>query len=95
MKIIARERGTGKTEELLRLASEDKALVLTSNKRALQEKANAYGIPVQIVDLNDLIYGNYTDYDRLYVHKLDDVMEDYFWKDFSLNLKGFSIALGD
>ena len=46
MKVIARPMGTGKTEELLRLAAEDKALVFAENKIELQEKANAYGIIV-------------------------------------------------
>jgi thymidine kinase len=46
MKVIARPMGTGKTEELLRLAAEDKALVLTDNKSDLQTKANNYGIAV-------------------------------------------------
>lgn len=46
MKVIARPMGTGKTEELLRLAAEDKALVFAENKAELQEKANAYGIIV-------------------------------------------------
>lgn len=46
MKVIARPMGTGKTEELLRLAAKDKALVFAENKIELQEKANAYGIIV-------------------------------------------------
>lgn len=50
MKVIARPMGTGKTEELLRLAAKDKALVLTDNKSELQSKANEYGIVVQIID---------------------------------------------
>ena len=49
MKVIARPMGTGKTEELLRLAAEDKALVFAENKAELQEKANTYGIICQCI----------------------------------------------
>ena len=94
MKVIARPVGTGKTKELLMLAQAANGLVLTTNKRALQEKARAYGIPeIEIVDLHDLIYGNYTKDKTLYVHKLDDVMEAYFSADFGLKLGAYSVAM--
>ena len=45
MKVIARPVGTGKTKELLMAAQAANGLVLTGNKRGLQAKAQAYGIP--------------------------------------------------
>lgn len=95
MKVIARPMGTGKTEELLRIAAENKALVLTDNKSDLQAKANAYGIAVQIIDFDDLNDNNYQDYDRIYIHKLDDIIDNWLWSEYSLNLKGYSIRMGD
>ena len=91
MKVIARPMGTGKTEELLRLAAEDKALVLTDNKSDLQAKANTYGIAVQVIDFDDLNDNNYQDYDRVYIYKLDDIIDNWLWSEYSLNLKGYSI----
>ena len=95
MKVIARPVGTGKTKELLLAAQAAGGMVLTTNKRALHVKAQAYGIPeVRIVDWDDLLYGDPELNDLpLFVHKLDDVMEEYFWEDYGLKLAGYSIAL--
>ena len=95
MKVIARPVGTGKTKELLLAAQAAGGMVLTTNKRALQVKAQAYGIPeVRIVDWDDLLYGDPELNDLpLFVHKLADVMEEYFWDDFGLKLAGYSVAL--
>lgn len=95
MKVIARPIGTGKTKELMDAALEADGIILTTNKRAPQAKANAYGFDsLCIVDLNDLIYGNYDSAKSLFVHKLDDVMKEYFRSDFGLALTGYSIAYG-
>ena len=94
MKVIARPVGTGKTRELLNEAQAHDGTVLTLNKRALQEKARAYGIPeISIIDWNDILYGNYDINKPLYVHKLDDVMEAYFKADFGVKLAGYSVAM--
>ena len=96
MKVIARPVGTGKTKELLAEVQKTNGIVLTLNKRALQEKARTYGIfGLEIVDWNDLLYGNFSQEKPLYVHKLDDVMKEYFWDDFGVNLEGYSIAMED
>ena len=94
MKVIARPMGTRKTEELLRLAAEDKALVFAENKAELQAKANAYGITVQVVDWDDILNTNY-DNMPIYVHRMDDVVKHYFEEDYGLNLVGYSIRLED
>lgn len=94
MYVIARPVGTGKTKELLQEARLEKGIVLTTNKRALQEKSKAYGMSdIIIVDWNDLIYGNYDKTKPLFIHKMDDVMQEYFSADFGIKLGGYSIAM--
>lgn len=95
MKVIARPVGTGKTKELLETALKTGGTVLTTNKRALKEKARAYGMTdICIVDWSDLLYNNFDASKPLYVNKLDDAMEEYFKKDFGLQLAGYSVAMG-
>jgi len=94
MKVIARPMGTGKTEELLRLAADNKALVFAENKAELQEKANAYGIIVQVVDWDDILNTDYGDM-PIYIHRMDDVVKHYFEEDYGLELKGYSIRMED
>lgn len=94
MKVIARPIGTGKTKELMEMALEADGIILTTNKRALQVKAEAYGFDsLYIIDLNDLLYGEFDDTKPLFVHKLDDVMQEYFKQDFNLDLQGFSVRM--
>ena len=96
MKVIARPMGTGKTRELLTQAYIDRAQVLTTNKRALQAKADAYMIPdVLIVDWDDMMNDNYDKSRPLYIHKITDVMEELFAHDFGIKLEGFTITLED
>lgn len=92
MKVIARPMGTSKTEELLRLAANDKALVFAENKAELQEKANAYGIIVQVVDWDDIYNNDYGEI-PMYIHRMDDVVKHYFEEDYGLKLKGYSIRM--
>lgn len=96
MKIIARSVGTGKTRELLTAAAMDHAQVLTTNKRALQRKAEAYGIiGLNIIDWNDMMYDDYDRDKPLYIHKAQDVMEELFDNDFQVKLLGMSVTLED
>lgn len=95
MKVIARPMGTGKTEELLRQAAEDKALVLTTNKTELQEKANAYGITVQVIDFQDIKDNNYDFYNKIYIHRIDEIVKDFLWLSYGLILEGYSIRTED
>ena len=94
MKVIARPMGTGKTKELMDAALEADGIILTNNKRALSAKAKAYGFDsLDIIDLNDLLYGDYNTTKPLFVHKLDDVMQEYFKQDFNLDMQGFSVRM--
>ena len=96
MKVIARPVGTGKTKELMDAALEADGIILTTNKRALNEKAKAYGFDsLDIVEWNDLMYGNFDNEKPLFVHKLDDVMQEYFWLTFGVKMEGYSVAMED
>ena len=94
MKVIARPVGTGKTKELMDAALEADGIILTTNKRALAAKAQAYGFEsLEIIDLADLLYGDFDSTKPLFIHKLDDVAEEYISKDFGLKLAGYSVRI--
>lgn len=94
MKVIARPVGTGKTKELMDAALEADGIILTTNKRALAAKAQAYGFEsLEIIDLADLLYGNFDSTKPLFIHKLDDIAEEYISKDFGLKLAGYSVRM--
>ena len=96
MKVIAKGRGTGKTKELLYEAFTKNGQVLTTNKRALQSKADAYGyVGMTILDWNDMLYGQYHPNKPLYIHKADEVFQQLFKEDFELKLEGMSVLIGD
>ena len=96
MKIIARGRGTGKTKELLQDAFKENGQVLSCNKRALQAKADSYGLPdVQIFDWNDLMYGRYDKNKPLYIDNAEYVLAQLLEADFELKLGGMDINLED
>lgn len=97
MKIIARKVGTGKTKELLFDAFMHRAQVLTTNKRALQAKAHAYGFTgIDIIDLEDLTEYNYDANRPIYIHKITDVMQEIFNSDFDrLKIEEVTVTLED
>ena len=96
MKVIAKPRGTGKTRELLTEAALHNGQVLTINKRALQQKADAYGMSdVLILDWEDMMYGGYDTNKPLYIHKAEEVFQQLFKEDFELKLEGISVLIGD
>ena len=94
MKVIARPIGTNKTKELLELANKNDGLILTTTKRALKVKADAYGFTnLTIVDPVDLVEQNYPEDKPLYIHKAADVLKEFFKTYFDLELEGFSITM--
>ena len=96
MKVVARGRGTGKTKELLFEAYMIGGQVLTTNKRALQSKVEAYGyIGLPILDWNDILYGEFDKNKPLYLHKAEEVMAELFENDFELKLAGLSVTTGE
>ena len=96
MKVIAKPRGTGKTRELLYEAWSKGGQILTTNPRALQTKAEAYGfVGLTILDWNDILYGEYDKAKPLYIHKTEDVISELFENDFELKLAGLSVTIGE
>ena len=97
MKVIAREVGTGKTKELLTDAYMNGAQVLTTNKRALQAKAQAYGlIGITIIDLEDFAYGEYDPNKPLYIHKVADVIQDFLkFNRYEIELEEMTVTIGE
>ena len=94
MKVIARPVGTNKTRELLEMANENDGLVLTTEKRALKVKADAYGFTnLTIVDPVDLVEQNYPEDHPLYIHKASDVIQEFFKTYVDLELEGFSVTM--
>lgn len=90
MLTIARPMGTGKTKELLEYAAEHNGQVLTTDKRALQVKAKAYGIDVPIFDLYDYFEADEYDHDKyIYVHKIEDVAQELL----GIQVAGYSVRL--
>ena len=94
MRVIARPLGTGKTKELMDAAVEADGMILTTNKRALKVKAESYGFDsLEIIDLYDLYENTYDDTKPLFIHKIEDVMEEYLKIEFGLTLNGFSVRM--
>ncbi len=94
MKVIARPIGTGKTKELMEAALEADGTIFTDNKRALRVKADAYGFDsLNIIDWDDLYHGDFDPEKPLFVHKLDDIMKEYLWADYGINMAGYSVAM--
>lgn len=94
MKVIARSRGTGKTKELLQSASNANGQVLAVNKRALQTKADGYGLyDLPILDWDDLMYGRYDRNKPLYVDNAEYVFAQLLAADFDLKLGGIDINI--
>ena len=94
MKVIARPVGTGKTRELMEAALEADGMIFTNNKRALRVKAEAYGFDsLEIIDWDDLLDGDYDRDKPIFIHKLEDVMEEFLLADYGLHLAGYSVAM--
>lgn len=96
MKVIAKPRGTGKTRELLTEAALNNGQVLCINKRAIRNKADAYGMyDIPVIDWNDLMYGNYDEKRPLYIDNAEYVFSELFKNDFELELQGINVNIGD
>lgn len=94
MKVIAGPVGTGKTKELLTDAYMNNAQVLTTNKRALMTKAQAYGLlGITILDWEDMLNDDFDPKRPLYVHKVADIMQELFNNEFyGLRLDEISVT---
>ena len=96
MKVIARPVGTGKTKELMEATLEADGTIFTNNKRALRVKADSYGFDsLNIMDWDDLLAGDFDPEKPIFVHKLEDVMEELLYFDYGIRMAGYSVALGE
>ncbi len=81
-------RGTGKTSKLLTFAKEINADVVCSNPRAMEYKAEKYGV----TDVNFISYDKFStvlNHSNDYV--IDD-LEEFIKSAFGQNLKGYTIT---
>lgn len=89
MKTVIRSRDSGKAKELLQYARDNKAFVVSQNKRALQVKAKALGYDdVMIIDYEDL--SNEIFEGNIVIHNVDKWLKEIFYNTYGLNVIGFS-----
>ena len=95
MKIIIDGRGTGKAKQLLEAAAQtENSAILTQDKRALEVKANSYGIKdVKIFDYEDLENDEIGIYTNLYIHNADKFLVYILNRYYALKLGGFTATL--
>lgn len=94
---IIRDRETGKAREVLQIAQENNAIVVTPDARAFRVKAHGYGIDdVQIASYEDLEW-HLIDIQRPVIfHNLDKVLP-YIARDYyglKTDVIGFSATVG-
>ena len=92
MKIISGERGTGKTKQLLELAAETDAVILTTNARALYAKAHGYGITnLRIYEPGEY---NFDDLfrEKILLHKAEELLPAYFKSVFDAETIGMTLT---
>lgn len=77
--LIYNERGSGKTKQLLVLAAQENAIVLTQNAEALRVKAQAYGFThIDIYDVRSFdIEPDVLKDRKILFHNLDRMLEDF------------------
>ena len=84
-------RGTGKTTKLFELARKNKAMILTSNSRAMREKARSRGYEdVEIIGLGDLANENFSLGKDLLVDESNYSLKYMLNEFYGLNMIGFS-----
>lgn len=94
MKIIIRNRDTGKAKEILKFARDNQYMILTSDKRSFQVKADSLGYSdVEIVDMDDLHNDNYDFTKPVVIHNIEKIITflmDYYY---GLDVRGFSATM--
>ena len=91
MKTIIRSRDSGKAKELLTYAQENHATVLTQDKRALQVKADNYGLhDINIMDYEDLENDDYDICTPIVIHNADKFLTYVLDRYYGLNPIGFT-----
>ena len=89
-------RGTGKTTKLFELARENNAMILTSNSRAMREKARSRGYEdIEIIGYGDLDNDNYSLGKDVFVDNADDVLNCLINKFYSIKVIGYSATTNE
>lgn len=89
-------RGTGKTTKLFELARKNNAMILTSNSRAMREKARSRGYnDLEIIGFGDLDNDNFSLNKDVLVDNAEYVLKDLLNKFYSINMTGFTANLED
>lgn len=89
-------RGTGKTSKLFGLAREKDAMILTSNSRAMREKARSRGYnDIEIIGYGDLDNDNYSLNKKIFVDNADDILNYLINKFYSLEVIGYTATINE
>lgn len=95
IKIIG-PRGTGKTTKLFELARENNAMILTSNSRAMKEKARSRGYnDIEIIGYGDLDSDNFSLDKNVFVDNADDVLSCLINKFYSIKVIGYTATIDE
>lgn len=95
IKIIG-PRGTGKTTKLFELARENNAMILTSNSRAMKEKARSRGYnDIEIIGYGDLDSDNFSLNKNVFVDNADDVLNCLINKFYSIKVIGYTATIDE
>lgn len=89
-------RSTGKTTKLFELARKNNAMILTSNSRALREKAKSLGYrDLEIIGFGDLDNDNFSLGKNVFIDNIDSVCSNLLNKFYGLETAGFSITVNE
>ena len=93
---ITGPRGTGKTSKLFKLARENDAMILTSNSRAMREKARSRGYnDIEIIGYGDLDNDNYSLNKKIFVDNADDILNYLINKFYSIEVIGYTATIDE
>lgn len=93
---IVGPRGSGKTTQLFEKAKELNAMILTTNSRALREKARAKGYKdLEIIGFGDLDNDNFSFRKTLLVDNGEYVLRGLLNKFYGLDMIGFTATMED
>ena len=93
---IIDERGSGKTSRLMLLAKEDGSAIVCSNPRAMEIKAQAYGITgIKFISYYDFLKTEHN-FSNYYIDELEKFLY-YFhhYNGFKGQMQGYSLSLED
>lgn len=93
---IVGPRGSGKTTKLFKAAKENNGIILTSNSRALREKAKSLGYrDLEIIGFGDLDNDNFSLGKNVFIDNIDSVCSNLLNKFYGLETAGFSITVNE